>query len=445
MTYDDALAYLSSLTNYEQTHQPEAMRAVPLSRMRALCARLGDPQASFRSMLVAGTNGKGSICAMSYEILRAAGLRAGLYTSPHLEDLRERLRVSAGSNGGSDWIAPEQFAALIERMQPAIESFADSAEGPLTYFEALTAAAFLHFAAQQVSIAVLEVGLGGRLDATNVVEPAVSVIGPIGLDHTEVLGRDLVSIAKEKAAVMRPGRPVISATQAPEVAGLLREVAAAQGAPLAECGRQLGVDILAHEPASGLRVSVRGTRGRYEPLRVPLVGRHQADNALMAIAAVEALAGEGAPYRAVEAGISATRWPGRLELVHERPLVVLDGAHNPSAARTLAQTLQELWPDRPKHLLLGMSRDKAVQEVGELLIPLASSVTCTKSRHPRAGDPHELAEQVRRFGVRTAVMPDARDACTYLLNTVNPEEMIVVTGSLFLVGELRAALMLQRS
>jgi len=445
MTYDDALAYLSSLTNYEQTHQPEAMRAVPLSRMRALCARLGDPQASFRSMLVAGTNGKGSICAMSYEILRAAGLRAGLYTSPHLEDLRERLRVSAGSNGGSDWIAPEPFAALIERMQPAIESFTGSAEGPLTYFEVLTAAAFLHFADRQVSIAVLEVGLGGRLDATNVVEPAVSVIGPIGLDHTEVLGRDLVSIAKEKAAVMRPGRPVISAPQAPEVAGLLRESAAAQGAPLAECGRQLGVDVLAHEPASGLRVSVRGTRGRYEPLRVPLVGRHQADNALMAIAAVEALAGEGAPYRAVEAGISATRWPGRLELVHERPLVVLDGAHNPSAARTLAQTLQELWPDRPKHLLLGMSRDKAVQEVGELLIPLASSVTCTKSRHPRAGDPHELAEQVRRFGVRTAVMPDARDACTYLLNTVNPEEMIVVTGSLFLVGELRAALMLQRS
>lgn len=453
MTYDDALAYLSSLTNYEQTHQPEAMRTVPLSRMRALCARLGDPQAGFRSLLVAGTNGKGSICAMSYEILRAAGLRVGLYTSPHLEDLRERIRVSAeGGNGKSegrdpesDWISEEAFASLIARMQPAIESFPGSADGPLTYFEALTAAAFLHFAAQRVSIAVLEVGLGGRLDATNVVEPAVSVIGPIGLDHTEVLGRDLVSIAKEKAAVMRPGRPVISAPQAPEVAGLLRDVAAAQGAPLAECGRQLGVDILAHEPASGLRVSVRGTRGRYEPLRVPLIGRHQADNALMAIAAVEALAGEGAPYRAVEAGMSATRWPGRLELVHERPLVVLDGAHNPSAARILAQALQELWPDRPKHLLLGMSRDKAVQEVGEPLIPLASSVTCTKSRHPRAGDPHELAESVRRFGVRTAVMPDARDACTYLLNTVHPEEMIVVTGSLFLVGELRAALMLQKA
>ena len=459
MTYDDAVAYLNTLTNYEQTHQPEAMRTVPLSRMRALCARLGDPQTSFRSILVAGTNGKGSICAMSYEILRAAGLRVGLYTSPHLEDLRERIRISAEcgmrppapSNAGragnaewtrpeADWISPEAFAALIERMRPAIDSFTGSAEGPLTYFEALTAAAFLHFADRKVSIAVLEVGLGGRLDATNIAEPAVSVIGPIGLDHTEILGQDLLSIAGEKAAVMRPGRPVISAAQHPEVAGLLRERAAAKGCRLIECGQQVGVDVLAHEPASGLRVSVRGTRGRYEPLRVPLLGRHQADNALMAIAAVEALAKEGAPYRAVEAGCSAIRWPGRLELVHDRPIVLLDGAHNPPAARTLAQTLQELWPHRRKHLLLGISRDKAAQGIGEPLIPLASSVTCTKSRHPRAGDPQQLAESMDRFGVRAAVMPDARDACTYLLNTVDPEDMIVVTGSLFLVGELRTAL-----
>ncbi|MBI3087836.1 MAG: bifunctional folylpolyglutamate synthase/dihydrofolate synthase [Candidatus Omnitrophica bacterium] len=441
MTYDDALRFLDSLTNYERTHDPQAMRQVSLERMRRLCGRLGDPQQRFRSILVAGTNGKGSICAMLDAILRAAGFRVGLYTSPHLTDPRERIRVSEGGTGGeAGWISQEAFAAVIGRLQPAIESGRSDPDGPLTYFETLTAAAWLHFAQQGVHLAVLEVGLGGRCDATNVAEPAVSVIGPIGFDHADVLGPDLLSIAREKAAIMRPGRPVVSAQQPPEVAALLRELAAQHESPLIEYGQAVSADVITHDPLGGVCVSVQGTRSRYEALQIPLLGRHQAQNAALAIAAVEWLSREGSPFAAIRAGLGQVSWPGRLELVWDSPLVLLDGAHNPPAARALRETLDEFWPDRPVSLLLGMSRDKAVREVGEILAGRAETIVCTQSAHPRACNPKRLAAQLKGLPSTVVAIPDAVDACTYLLNTADPARLIVVTGSLFLVGQLRAAL-----
>ena len=439
MTYQDALDYVATLTNYEQHHDAPAMRAVTLERMQQLCERLGNPQQRFRSILVAGTNGKGSICAMLYAILRAAKFRVGLYTSPHLENARERFRVSAHTAGSSDWISEDAFASVIERLKPFIDESAHAPQGPLTYFEVMTAAALLHFAQQRVQIAVLEVGLGGRLDATNVAEPAVSVLGPVGFDHTDILGHDLVAIAKEKAGVMRAGHPVVSAPQEPAVAACLREATAASGCPLIEVGHALSSEVLAHS-VDGLELSVRTPRGRYDDLQLPLLGRHQADNAAVAVAAVEALSETGVPHRAVRSGLAKVSWPGRCEVVQEAPVVLLDGAHNPQAATTLRATIEELWPEREIHLLVGMSADKPVRPVGECLGPMATSVTCTRSHHPRACPAQQLADQWRPFNRRLHVIDDPIDAYTYLLNRCAPEAVIVITGSLFLVGELRTAL-----
>lgn len=442
MTYDEALTYLESLTNFERRHDAQAMQQVRLERMRLLCERLGNPQQLFRSILVGGTNGKGSICAMLYAILRAAGFRVGLYTSPHLYDVRERIRVSASESGGQaessgepDWISQDAFAQQADRLRAVIQDGAWT-DGLPTYFEAMTALALLEFAQRRVEWAILEVGLGGRLDATNIVDPAVSVLGPVGFDHTDVLGSTLLSIASEKAGICRPGRAVISAAQDDAVSALFRRLTDER---VVEYGRGFTAEIHSHD-AEGLEVSVRGLRGRYPRLRVPLVGRHQAQNMAVSIAVIEAIAGDGIPHEPIRAGVASVRWPGRMEVAQQQPWVVLDGAHNPQAAQTLRATLEEIWPGVRKHLIVGMSHDKPIRAVGEVLAPLAASVICTSSRHQRACDAHRLAEEFAPSHQAVTVIPDAGDAMTYALNTVPREDLILVTGSLFLVGEIRAAL-----
>lgn len=446
MIYQEAVAYLDSFVNYERTHEPQAMRDVKLERMRQLCQRLGEPQRWFRSIVVTGTNGKGSICAMLYSMLRESALRTGLYTSPHLEHLRERVRIwdagerSSERRHGEDWIGETEFVAAMEQLRPVLEEMRhQSPDHAPTYFEALTALAFMHFRARQVDVAVLEVGLGGRLDATNVVDQAVSVIAPVAIDHADVLGTDPVTIAREKAGIIKARQVVITAPQPPGVEEVLREVCNAQGVPLMECGRDLTVGIQRHD-LEGLQVSVTGLRGIYDSLTLPLIGRHQAQNAAMAVGALEALSNTGIPHAIVERGLAKVEWPGRIEVVSDAPLVLMDGAHNPHAAAALRETLTELCRGRAIHLLVGMSSDKSVEEIGKHVAGLAVSTTCTKSRHPRALEPSELARRLFPFCPDVHVMPDAVDAYTYLLNTVSPHDVIVVTGSLFLVGELRAAL-----
>ena len=457
MTYKEAVDYLESFVNYERVHLPQAMREVPLARMRRLCRRLGDPQRRFRAVVVTGTNGKGSIAAMTYSMLRESRLRAGLYTSPHLEDLRERIRawpappptsLVAGPAGGDaapgaagdDWISEAEFAAAVERLRPALEACRrDAPEAPPTYFEALTAAAFLHFARRQVEVAVLEVGMGGRLDAVNVVDQAVSVFGPIDVDHADVLGADPVSIAGEKAGILKPRQVALTAPQQDGVDAALRAACEGHGVPLWTAGRDLTASVQRHT-LDGLQVTLTGLRGIYESLELPLIGRHQALNAALAVGAVEALSGAGVPRESVEWGLSRVEWPGRLEVVSDEPLVLLDGAHNAQAAAALRETLLELCPGRRLHLLVGLSSDKSPERLGELLGDLVVSATCTRSRHPRAFDPLELARRLAPFCPDVHVMSDPADAYTYLLNAASASDAIVVTGSLFLVGELRRAL-----
>jgi dihydrofolate synthase/folylpolyglutamate synthase len=446
MTYEQALAYLDTFVNYEHTPQPAAMRQMTLDRMRRLCQRLGDPQRSFRSVLVAGTNGKGSICAMLYSMLREASLRVGLYTSPHLEDLRERIRVWGADRAvgerahADDWIDPMAFAALVERLQPLLEEMRRlGPDGVPTSFEILTALAFLYFSQRRVDVAVLEVGLGGRLDATNVVQQAVSVIGPIAVDHVELLGADPALIAREKGGIIKPRQTVLTALQSGVAEEVLRVLCEGAGVPLLTCGRDLTASVH-RQDLRGLEVTVTGLRGLYESLKIPLIGRHQAQNAALAIGALEALSPTGIPHTVVERGLARVEWPGRTEVVHDEPLVVMDGAHNPHAAGALRETLVELCGNRRIHLLIGMSSDKSVEGLGESVGRIAVSATCTKSRHPRALDPTKLAKRLAPFCPDVHVMSEAADAYTYLLNAVAPSDAIVVTGSLYLVGELRSAL-----
>jgi len=440
MTYEEAIAYLGSFANYEESRRRQALRRVKLERMRRVCERLGNPQRAFRSILVAGTNAKGSISAIAYSILRQSTLRVGLYTSPHLESLRERIRVWSGGLGPrmhrDDWITEEAFASAVSELQPVLDSMR---KDPPTYFEAITAAAFLHFRRQRIEVAVLEVGLGGRLDATNVVQQAVSVIGPIGLDHAEVLGKEPERIAKEKAAIIKSSHLVLTSPQPEPVLDEIRAAAEAHGALLAIGGRDLTATIQ-HHGLDGLQLTLAGLRGIYESVDLPLVGRHQAMNAVLAVAAVEALSDRGIPHAMVEEGLAAVEWPGRLEVLGENPLVLIDGAHNPPAAAALRATLEELAPGRKVFLLVGMSVDKAVEAWGEQLGPIAHSVTCTKSRNPRSMDPTKLAKRLMPYCHDVHVITDPADAYTYILNVAQPGDVLVVTGSLFLVGEVRLAL-----
>lgn len=448
MTYQEAVAYLDSFANYERTHDPVAMRVVTLDRVRWLCQQLGDPQRRFRSILVAGTNGKGSICAMLYAMLRASSLRVGLYTSPALEDLRERIRTADGSSTSGEpwdpsegWIGEGDLASLVTEFQPQLEASRELfRESPPTYFEIVTALAFVYFSRRQVEVAVVEVGLGGRLDATNVLEPAIAILSPIDVDHPDVLGYSPVLIAQEKAGIIKPKHTVISSPQSREVLEVIRSVCETQGAKLLVCGEDFAVSIDRYTVTEGLQLSIVGMRGCYQGVHLPGIGRHQASNAAVAVTALEALSDIGVPHRLVARGLADVRWPGRLEVISESPTVLLDGAHNPHAARALRVTIEELWPQRAVHLLLGMSSDKSADAIGRVLGPISASVTCTKSHHPRALDPTELSERVSPFCRDVRVIPDALDAYTYLLNSVDETDLMVVTGSIFLVGELRAVL-----
>ncbi len=444
LTYKEAVKFLDSCTNYEHTPKPQSMRRIKLYRMQRLCALLGDPQRSFRSVLVAGTNAKGSICAMLYALLQGTPMRIGLYTSPHLDNLRERIRVwpqpaqTEGASPFTDWISEEAFAKTATRVQEAAAVLrrGGPAKDAPTYFELLTAIAFVHFQQSGVDLAVLEVGLGGRLDATNVVDAGISVIGPLALDHTSVLGSDVLSIAKEKAGIIKPGQRVISAAQSDDADAVLKISSEAYGSPVFRYGRDFNADILSHT-LEGLTLNVQGMRGTYRNLSLPLLGRHQAENAAVAIAALECLADAGTPHSLIEQGLSRVAWPGRIEVVSDSPLVLLDGAHNPQAAQALANTLRELLPARKIHVLIGMSSDKDSEAVAQILGPLATSVTCTSSRNPRALDAAVLANRFRPYASDIHVIADPADASTCVLNAMEPADVLLVTGSFFLVGAMR--------
>ncbi|MBI4297638.1 MAG: bifunctional folylpolyglutamate synthase/dihydrofolate synthase [Chloroflexi bacterium] len=426
MDYSAAIEYLLSFTDYERLPgQAYAEANFDLRRVEALLAKLGNPHLGPRTVHIAGTKGKGSTAAMIASALQAAGHRVGLYTSPHLLDIRERFQVDG------QLIHQNELAALVAQLKPKVEAVNREASfGLLTTFELLTALAFLHFARQRVDYQVLEVGLGGRLDATNVVVPSVCVITSLSLDHTAVLGPTLAHIAQEKAGIIKPGVVVVIAPQREGARAVLRAVCRDKGARLVEVGQDITWEVLSRQE-EGQALVVGGRQGRYK-LWLPLLGDHQAENAAVAVAALEALEVDAL---SIVAGLAGVSWPGRLQILRRSPWLVVDGAHNPYSAAKLAQALRHYFDYQRLILVMGASSDKDIAGMAEALAPQASLVLATSSGHPRASDPKEIVLQFLNRGVEARVASGLESALRQAQAYAGPRDLICVTGSLFLVAE----------
>lgn len=418
MTYAEVVALLGRLAMFGMSPGLERTR-------RALSA-LGNPERAFPALHVAGSNGKGSTCAFAAAALSAAGNRVGVYTSPHLESLTERIAV-----GGAP-ISEERFARAVTDVLAACPWGAEG-DGRLTYFELVTAAAFLVFAEERVDVAVLETGLGGRLDATTCCEPEATAITPLSLEHVEVLGPTLAHIAREKAGIVKEGVPCVTAAQPDEALAELRKACDALEAPLLLEGRDFG-----WEDARTLN----GVNRIYDIEKLGLLGPHQRTNAAVAVAGLEALESRGVRVgaAAVVRGLADARWPGRLEVVRERPLVVLDGAHNAAGAQALAASLRALWPGRRVHLVFGVLADKDAASMLRTLLPLVASVELVRPASPRALDPATLLDLARSLTPYASADAAPAPATERALARATPNDVVLVAGSLYLVGEVRRSL-----
>ena len=440
-SYTDAIARLLSLVDHERSAPapPRQKRIYDLRSIERLLARMGHPQRRPGIIHIAGTKGKGSTAAMVESILRAAGYSTGFYSSPHLHSFCERIRRDGRP------VSPERFARLVATVWPHhLANAADPDAGPATLFEYLTAMAFRCFAADETEVSIIEVGLGGRLDATNVVTPAVSVITPVSLDHTAILGDTIGEIAADKAGIIKPGVPVVVAPQFPDAAAPIRDAAISRSAPV------LWVDTaasraIAGQSAAGQQLAIRSPRDTYQ-FHLPLLGEFQAVNAATAVLAVEALAGAGYPAdrEAIIAGLESVAWPGRLEVLCRRPAIVADGAHNDHSVATLLSTLPSCLPHRRLTVVAGFSRDKQVGAMVALLAGAAHRVIATRSRHPRSLPPAEIADAFRAQGFDDAALQIADrvgDAITAATATAADGDLTLVTGSLFVAAEAREAIL----
>jgi len=452
MSYETAVARMFAL-GHELAQTPS--QKFDLAHMRVLLQGMDHPERRFRSVLIAGTNGKGSTAATLASILRASGLKTGLYTSPHLARINERIRV----NGEA--ISDDDFAALQGEVDQVAERLVGRGELPWhpSFFEMMTAIAFEHFAREKVDLAVLEVGMGGRLDATNVVEPLLSVITDISLDHQKFLGNTVGEIAREKVGIIRPGGAVVTLPQQPEANDVIgntilelraRAVNAVPYVPPVSPGSP---EYLVRSPEYLVPSTEQGKPGsvyRY-PLAVlgeeilvetPLVGRHQLRNVALAVAAAVELHQQGfsgITAESIERGVRETRWPGRFHVIAARagwPEMVLDVAHNPAGAWALRSTLSERYEDRTLIFVFGAMRDKAISEMTEILFPLAERVIATRPENPRAASPEEIQQAAARTGVEIEVVDDVRLAVERARVIAGAGVVVVITGSIYLVGEV---------
>ncbi len=431
--YAAALGYLAQFVDLER----RGMGAAPLglTRIRCLLARLDDPQRRYRSILIAGTKGKGSTAAMLERALRAAGYHTGLYTQPHLHTIRERVQIDGAP------VSPADFAATLRAVRDAVE--ADRSRTSTTAYEVTTALALQQFTRAKVDVAVLEVGLGGRLDATNVVDADISVLTSISLDHVEILGPTVGAIAEEKADIIKVGRPSISAPQPAEAMAVIRRVAAERQSLL-----RVATEDAARWITCGDRPELHTARGLLADLRPALAGAHQRLNAAVAATALDALAEHGTldvPLEAVREGIERVVWPGRFELLAGSPPIVLDGAHNVESAIRLREALGEELGARRRIFILGIAADKDVPGiVAELCAGddrgLRPRVIATRAGHPRAADPSQIAELAAAAGAATSTVSNVLEAIASARREAGVEDVIVVTGSLYTVAEAREVL-----
>jgi len=430
-TYAEALTVLTSLIDYERSPAPGNVAGFwNLDRVRDALARVGDPHLRLRIAHIAGTKGKGSTAAMLAAILRTAGRRVGLFTKPHLLSFCERIRCD-------DQLIPEEdFAALVEELQSVIAASRDCGD-PLTFFETVVILAFLWFTRQAVDIVVLETGLGGRLDATNVAAPVVTGLTTIALDHLVELGKTLEQVAAEKAGIIKPGVPVVCAPHTPEVAAVIAATARALGSPLVCVGKDLQILPNGSTPDAAQVFTVRGRLASYVDLHCPLLGAHQQVNAAVAIGMAECLGEMGEPVTpaAIRRGLELVDWPGRLQLLRELPAVLLDGAHDPIAVTALLAALDRHYPDRRRHFIIGFAGDKDWRQMLRQLLPTAASMTLTTADSPRAAPVASLLAEATFCGVTAIVAPDVATALQHRQLVASPQDLICVTGSFAIVGD----------
>ncbi|RJQ27318.1 MAG: bifunctional folylpolyglutamate synthase/dihydrofolate synthase [Peptococcaceae bacterium] len=427
MNYREAIEYLENLTKFGFNFG--------LGRITELLKRMGNPHRNLKVIHVGGTNGKGSTAAMLAGILKSAGYRVGTFTSPHLHSYTERYCI----NGVE--ITQEKVANLIGELKPHLEAMvAEGFEHP-TEFEVSTALAFWYFSDEAADFLVLEVGLGGAIDSTNVVTPLVTVITNVSMDHMDYLGHTVEEIASVKAGIIKDGVPLVTATGDGEALAVITAVCREKNAPLILVDRDLSWWTLTESPA-GQRFAVRGRYGIYEDLWLPLIGRHQQVNAATAVAVSEILNAQGfvIPDEAIRDGLAATRWPARLEIVGREPLLLLDSAHNYDGIKSLRQALADYFPDKPVVLVLGMLGDKERSRAMAEIAPAARAVIVTRPNSPRAGDWWKLADEARRHVSEVYVNEDIAGALEQARDLAGPEEMVCITGSIYMVGEARSLL-----
>lgn len=448
-SYQAALEFLYSRIDYERAAaMPYDSRELKLDRMRELLRRLDDPQNRLPIVHVAGTKGKGSTSAMIASVLSAAGYSTGLYTSPHLDRLEERFRVDG------QLCSEEELAAITDRLRPIVasmdrEALAASEAGP-TYFELTTAVGLLHFVARKVQAAVLEVGLGGRLDSTNVCLPRVAVITSISFDHMKQLGNTLPAIAREKAGIVKPGVPLVSGVTADAPRSEIERICRQRSAPLIQLGRDF--DFAYHAPAAVETAAacpsidfVSHTEGREQfqrAVRVGLLGEHQGANAALALAVVDQLRSQGwsIPDAAVRRGLAEVSWPARIEVVARRPTVILDAAHNVASIAALVKTLDESFSCRDRLLVFATTQEKQVAEMLRLLLPRFKRVIFTRyQNNPRGVPPEELAHLAQQTSAATTdVCADPAAAWERARELAAEADLVCVTGSFFIASEMRS-------
>lgn len=427
IAYQHALDYLYSFVDYSLKHASELARAdFNLDRMERLMHLLGDPHRAYPVLHVTGTKGKGSVCALSAAALQAAGLRVGLYISPHLLDYAERIQVNA---------IPIPHAHLVETLEDLKPYIAQVPY--LTTFEITTALAFLYFARQNVDIAVIEVGLGGRLDATNIVWPQVSAITSISYDHIAVLGNTLAQIAREKAGIIKEGRPVVSAPQEQEALQVIQKIAEDRHAPLTLLSRDVFADRIGFD-LNGQSVRIWTRDGRRLETHLPLLGRHQVENAGVATAALWKLQEQGIAVddRAIQQGFASVRWPARFEIARLNPPVIFDSAHNQASFRFLTQTLAETFPNYKVYLVFGASEDKPLAAMLQEIRPRLEKILFTRANHPRATELERLEALACQQGLEFETHPTVAQAFTRALELAAQDgNAVVVAGSMFVTAE----------
>jgi dihydrofolate synthase/folylpolyglutamate synthase len=429
MNYQESLEYLLRFADYERL--PRSGIVWDLKRIERLLARLDDPQNYAKSVHVTGTKGKGSTSAMIASILKEAGYKVGFYSSPHLLSYTERIQFDGRP------IAEEEWAKLVEILKPHVEAENALGDlGELTTFEIFTAMAFLHFRQVKADWQVVEVGLGGRLDATNVVRPEVCVMTSISYDHTDVLGDTLSKIAKEKAGIIKLGADVVSAPQFPEAMEVIEGACREKGVRLIKVGKDVKWERVGFNP-EGQSFKVRGPKGEYD-LWLPLLGEHQLENAANAVAVVELLIERGVGIKSedIVAGLRQVKWPGRLQVLGREPWVVVDGAHNAYSMRRLGEAIGQYFRYEKLRLILGFGADKDVPGMTAEAVKMTRDIILVASRHPRALKAEALVAEFRKHGVTPRVVASVREAVKLALEGAGPNDLVCAAGSIFVIAEV---------